>query len=67
MEDKTNKTYRMCGASRICTQNSTSSEGNRQCLDRLEPEETGCRFGLATVVQDWVQQQAAFCECGNET
>jgi len=67
MEDKTNKIYRMCGTSRKCTQNSTSSEDNRQCLDCLELEETGCRFGLATVVQDWVQEQAAFCECANET
>jgi len=63
MEGKTSKTYRMCETSKKCRQNSTSSEGNRQCLDL---KETGCRFGLAKVVQDLVQQQAAFCECGNK-
>lgn len=66
MEGKTSKTYRMCGTSKKCRQNSTSSEGNRQCLDCLDLKETGCSFGLATVAQGWVQQQAAFCECGNE-
>jgi hypothetical protein len=36
-----------------------------RCLHCLHLKETGCGFGLATVVQDRVQQQVALCEYGN--
>jgi hypothetical protein len=35
-------------------------------LDCLDLKETGNVFGLSTVAQDSVQQQAAFCKCGNK-